>query len=123
MPVGNRGPDIAASYGEARNRCDLRPGGTALFVGAGGPMGQMHVQRAIELENGPTVIIATDVSAMRLAALADRFSGLAEARHKQLLTFNPTIAQESLREMVMRVTEGHGADDVIVSAPVAAVMA
>ncbi|MCQ3979447.1 MAG: alcohol dehydrogenase, partial [Anaerolineae bacterium] len=32
-------------------------------------------------------------------------------------------AQESLREMVMRVTEGHGADDVIVSAPVAAVMA
>ncbi|GAB4428705.1 MAG: hypothetical protein Fur0044_26490 [Anaerolineae bacterium] len=121
--VGNRGPDIAASYGEARNRCDLRPGGTALFVGAGGPMGQMHVQRAIELENGPTVIIATDVSAMRLAALADRFGGLAEARHKQLLTFNPTIAQESLREMVMRVTEGHGADDVIVSAPVAAVMA
>ncbi|MBE7471425.1 MAG: zinc-binding dehydrogenase [Anaerolineales bacterium] len=121
--VGNRGPDIAASYGEARNRCDLRPGGTALFVGAGGPMGQMHVQRAIELENGPTVIIATDVSAMRLAALADRFGGLAEARHKQLLTFNPTGAQESLREMVMRVTEGHGADDVIVSAPVAAVMA
>lgn len=121
--VGNPGPDIAASYGEARNRCDLRPGGTALFVGAGGPMGQMHVQRAIELANGPTVIIATDVSAMRLAALADRFSGLAEAHHKQLLTFNPAAAQESLRDMVMRVTAGRGADDVIVSVPVAAVMA
>ncbi|MFN8458514.1 MAG: alcohol dehydrogenase catalytic domain-containing protein [Anaerolineae bacterium] len=94
--VGNPGPDIAASYGEARNRCDLRPGGTAVFVGAGGPMGQMHVQRAIELENGPAVIIATDVSSMRLAALAERFSGLAEAHHKQLLTFNPGAAQESL---------------------------
>lgn len=121
--VGNRGPDIAASYGEARNRCDLRPGGTALFVGAGGPMGQMHVQRAIELANGPTVIIATDVSAIRLAALADRFGGLAEAHHKRLLTFNPTAAQESLREMVMRVTEDRGADDVIVSVPASAVMA
>ncbi|RMF01889.1 MAG: alcohol dehydrogenase, partial [Chloroflexi bacterium] len=70
--VGNPGPDIAASYGEARNRADLQPGGVALFVGAGGPMGQMHVQRAIELPNGPRRIIATDVNSMRLAALADR---------------------------------------------------
>jgi threonine dehydrogenase-like Zn-dependent dehydrogenase len=121
--VGNPGPDIAASYGEARNRCDLRPGGTARFVGAGGPMGQMHVQRALELADGPSVIMATDVSAMRLAALADRFSGLAEAHQKQLLTFNPTSAQESLYEAVMHQTAGHGADDVIVSVPVAAVMA
>lgn len=121
--LGNPGPDIAVSYGETRNRCDLRPGGTALFVGAGGPMGQMHVQRAIELEHGPVVIIATDVSAMRLAALADRFSGLAEAHHRRLLTFNPAAAQESLYEMVMRQTQGRGADDVIVSVPAAAVMA
>ena len=33
--VGNPGPDIAASYGEACNRCDLLPGGAAVFVGAG----------------------------------------------------------------------------------------
>jgi len=121
--VGNPGPDIAASYGERRNRCDLRPGGTALFVGAGGPMGQMHVQRAIELAAGPAVIIATDVSPMRLAALANRFSGLAEAHHKRLLTFNPAAATESLYDMVMRQTGGRGADDVVVSVPVAEVMA
>src|SRR5512142_204856 len=36
--LGSRGPDIAASYGTARNRCDLRPNGTAVFIGAGGPM-------------------------------------------------------------------------------------
>ena len=39
--VGNSGDDAADSYGEARNRCELRGGGTAVFVGAGGPMGQM----------------------------------------------------------------------------------
>src|SRR5205823_308269 len=43
--LGNPGPDIAASYGEAHNRSDLRPGGVTVFVGAGGPMGQMHIQR------------------------------------------------------------------------------
>ncbi len=121
--VGNPGPDIAASYGEGRNRCDLRPGGFALFVGAGGPMGQMHVQRAIELDNGPAVILATDVSQMRLAALLDRFGALAESRQKRLFTFNPETAGESLAEMVKRQTGGRGADDVIVSVPAAAVMA
>lgn len=120
--VGNAGPEIAASYGEDHNRCDLRPGGTAVFVGAGGPMGQMHVQRAIELPDGPSLIIATDVNDMRLEALEDRFAGLAEANHTRLTTFNPQGADESLRDYVMRVTANQGADDVIVSVPVAAVM-
>ncbi|MEW5957778.1 MAG: alcohol dehydrogenase catalytic domain-containing protein [Chloroflexota bacterium] len=121
--VGNPGPDIVVSYGEARNRCDLRPGGVAVFVGAGGPMGQMHVQRAIELPNGPGQIIATDINEMRLAALADRFSALAEANHTRLLTFNPAAAGENLYDFVKRTTHQRGADDVIVSVPVAAVMA
>ncbi|GAB4423144.1 MAG: hypothetical protein Kow0031_01530 [Anaerolineae bacterium] len=123
--LGNPGPDIGASYGEERNRCDLRPGGAAVFVGAGGPMGQMHVQRAIELPDGPALIIATDVNSMRLAALDDRFSGLAEANQTRLVTFNPADAAggESLRDYVLRLTGGQGADDVIVSVPVAAVMA
>ena len=121
--LGNPGPDIGASYGEARNRCDLRPGGVAVFVGAGGPMGQMHVQRAIELPDGPALIIATDVNTMRLAALEARFAGLAEANHTRLVTFNPTAAEVSLRDHVLKLTDGQGADDVIVSVPVAPVMA
>jgi threonine dehydrogenase-like Zn-dependent dehydrogenase len=121
--VGNPGPDIAASYGEARNRCDLRPGGTAVFVGAGGPMGQMHVQRAIELPNGPQLIIATDVNPLRLTALAGRFTPLAEANQTRLLTFNPTEGSETLPGFVSRHTNQRGADDVIVSVPVAEVMA
>jgi threonine dehydrogenase-like Zn-dependent dehydrogenase len=121
--VGNPGPDIAASYGEARNRCDLRPGGVAVFVGAGGPMGQMHVQRAIELSGGPVLVIATDVNTMRLNALSERFEALAEANQTRLVTFNPTEEKESLRDYVLRLTDGRGADDVIVSVPVAGVMA
>ena len=121
--VGNPGPDIAASYGEARNRCDLRPGGAAVFVGAGGPMGQMHVQRAIELKNGPRLIIATEVNEMRLAALEDLFGSLAETNGKELLTFNPATEEESLPDFVLNATDQMGADDVVVCVPVAPLMA
>jgi threonine dehydrogenase-like Zn-dependent dehydrogenase len=75
--IGNSGMDIAASYGEARNRCELRPGGSTVFIGAGGPMGQMHVQRALELANGPKLVIATEISDERLQILKDMFNPLA----------------------------------------------
>ncbi len=51
--------------------------GVAVFVGAGGPMGQMHVQHAIELADGPRTIIATEVGDDRLNALHNRFADLA----------------------------------------------
>lgn len=121
--VGNRGPDIAASYGEARNRADLRPGGVAVFVGAGGPMGQMHIQRAIELPAGPRTIIATDVNDMRLQALEDLFGPLADAHDRRLITFNPTASDRTLNELIMQESDGRGADDVIVSVPAARLMA
>ncbi len=121
--LGNPGPDIAASYGEAHNRADLLPGGVAVFVGAGGPMGQMHVQRAIELKDGPRRIIATDLNTARLDALRESFASLATANGKELIFFNPTESKEPLRDFVLRHTDGRGADDVIVSVPVASVMA
>jgi threonine dehydrogenase-like Zn-dependent dehydrogenase len=121
--IGANGPEIAAAYGEERNRCELRPGGVAVFVGAGGPMGQMHVQRAIELPEGPRTIIATDVNDARLHALAQLFGTLAKEHGKRLLLINPTAGGESLRDLVMRETGGAGADDVIVSVPVGALMA
>jgi threonine dehydrogenase-like Zn-dependent dehydrogenase len=120
--VGNPGPEITASYGEARNRAELRPGGVAVFVGAGGPMGQMHVQRAIELPDGPRTIIATDVNDARLAALEQLFRPLADKHGRRLLTINPA-GGASLPELLARETDGKGADDVIVSVPVAALMA
>lgn len=121
--VGNRGPDVAASYGEARNRCELRAGGVALFVGAGGPMGQMHVQRAIELPDGPELIVATEINAERLTGLTTNFSALARACGKRLLAFNPAEEKETMADLVRRHTQGRGADDAVVCVPVAALMA
>ncbi len=121
--VGNRGPDIAASYGEERNRCELHPHGSVVVIGAGGPMGQMHVQRAIELPDGPKLVIATEINDMRLTAVQERFGPLAEKNGRTLLTYNPMTSDESLYDFVMQATDNMGADDVVVSVPVASIMA
>jgi L-sorbose 1-phosphate reductase len=120
--IGTNGTDITASYGEARNRCDLRAGGTTVFVGAGGPMGQMHVQRALELPNGPKLIIATEISDDRLQTLNDMFKTLADKNGRKLLFFNPNTSKQSFHDFVMEATQNQGADDVVVSVPVAALM-
>jgi threonine dehydrogenase-like Zn-dependent dehydrogenase len=120
--VGTRGTDLAASYGEQRNRCELRPGGTTVFVGAGGPMGQMHVQRALELPNGPKVVVATEVSDERLQTLKDMFAPLATKQGLTIAFFNPTTSPVSFHDFVMELTAGQGADEVVVSVPVAKLM-
>jgi L-sorbose 1-phosphate reductase len=101
----------------------LFPKGTTVFVGAGGPMGQMHVQRALELPDGPTTVIATEVSDLRLDSIQERFSSLAEKNGRKLFTFNPQTNEKTLHDFVMEVTGGKGAEDVVVSVPIAAVMA
>lgn len=120
--VGNNSTDIAASYGEARNRCELRAGGVTVFIGAGGPMGQMHVQRALELPDGPKTVIATEISDERLQTLVNMFEPLAKKNGRELFIFNPTTSKQTFHDFVMEATKGQGADDVVVSVPVAGLM-
>ena len=113
--VGSRGPDIAASYGPDRNRCELRPGGVAVFVGGAGPMGQMHIQRALQSPRGPTTLIASDFDATRRRRLRERMEVLAKEAGRTLLIVDP--AEEDLGEIVRDASGGAGADDVVVLVP------
>lgn len=90
--------------------------GVAVFIGAGGPMGQMHVQRAIELADGPRTIIATEVSDDRLNALHNRFADLAAQHGRTLLLFNPKASALSLYSLVMQATAGRGAEKALIEA-------
>ncbi len=120
--MGTSSTDLAAAYGEVRNRCELRTGGVTVFVGAGGPMGQMHVQRALEKPDGPKVVIATEISDDRLKTLNDMFGPLAKQNGRTILFFNPNSSSKTFYEFVMEATNGQGADDVVVSVPVAKLM-
>lgn len=113
--VGSRGPDVAEGYGPGRNRAELVPGGVTVVIGAAGPMGQMHIERALRMPAGPLRLVGVDQDPERLAAARKRLEPIATAKRRELLM---TTAAGSEREaLVARMTGGRGADDVIVTAP------
>jgi threonine dehydrogenase-like Zn-dependent dehydrogenase len=114
--VGGPGPDIARVYSDVSARSSLKPGGRAWFVGAGGPMGRMHVQRAIQLADGPSTIVCTDVSDVRLDDLCDSFEAEAKAKGIEWLCLNP-LDKETYAAGMAPFQET-GFDDIIVLAPI-----
>lgn len=120
--MGTHSTDISSAYGDARNRCDLKAGGAALFVGAGGPMGQMHVQRAVEDKDGPELVIATEINAHRLEVLENIIKPLAKQKNKRFYGFNPEASTKPLEDFVKEKNNGQLADDAVVCVPVAPLM-
>ena len=119
--LGGAEPDIASIYKKAPARSDLSSGGRAMFVGAGGPMGRMHVQHAIESKEPPSVIVCSDVSDVRLKDLDDTFKEEAQARGIHWYCVNPT-APEAFEEKMAPFKES-GFDDIIMLVPNARVIA
>ena len=119
--VGGTGPDIARAYSAVPVRSTLRPGGRAWFVGAGGPMGRMHVQRAIQLAQGPATIVCTDVSDLRLGDLYASFSKEADAKGLEFVCLNP-LNKKAYEAGMARFREV-GFDDIVILAPIPAVVA
>ena len=95
------------------SRSDIKGGGVAWFVGAAGPMGQMHVQRALQLPNPPARLVCTDRNAARIAALRDRFLPLAESRGVELLNYN--VKEEGPPPFAEIAPNGF--DDIVIMVP------
>ena len=73
----------------ARNtRRDLLPGGKVWLAGAGGPMGQMHLQRAVMLDAPPALVVVSDRHDDRLERIRERFGGLMQERGIELVLLN-----------------------------------
>jgi len=121
--VGCEGPDITVSYNHSRG-AELLPGGAAWFLGAAGPMGQMHVQRAVELEQPPAKILCTDIDDGRIDMLRRRVEKTAKDRGIDIRFVNPTKLQAGEQDkLVEEFTDGAGFDDVITLVPVPALIA
>jgi threonine dehydrogenase-like Zn-dependent dehydrogenase len=121
--IGTPGPDISAAYGSHRPSTDLKAGGSAWLLGAGGPMGQMHVQRACEMPDGPSVIVATDIDPDRLQELRDRFIPVAQANGRTLEVLNPKeFTPEAFARRLCELSSGCGFDDVVALVPVPALI-
>jgi D-arabinose 1-dehydrogenase-like Zn-dependent alcohol dehydrogenase len=125
--MGTPLPEIGAGY--APIRTEFLPGGRMALLGAAGPMGQMHFQRALQAEVPPRLIVATSRVMDRLALLPAKFAELIAARsaETQVLAMasagrDPATFSAQLMDAAVG-TGGNGYDDIIVLAPSAQVVA
>lgn len=120
--IGTKGTDISAAYGEERNRSELLADGLLVVVGGAGPMGQMHVQRSLELVPGPKTVVVTDINDERLQALRQNGDPIAEKNGKELILVNTSKEGIDLVETIRQLSDGKMADDVVVCVPNAKLM-
>ncbi len=120
--VGATSGSVADAYTASRPS-ELSPNGTAWFVGGAGPMGQMHVQRACSMENGPKKILVTDVDQARLDHLKAGVADAAKANGVEIIFVNAmSDGQQAVDSAIQRLTGGRGFDDINISALVPALI-
>jgi threonine dehydrogenase-like Zn-dependent dehydrogenase len=112
--VGGQEPDIARAYADTPARASLKPGGRAWFVGAGGPMGRLHVQRAIEIPGSPATILCTARTNQRLPTVEAIYRDDAEAKD---IRFVCTSLEDEDYDRTVGELGREAFDDIVVLAP------
>ena len=120
--IGSGSLDLLSAYNQTEPRVTLKPNGIAWILGAGGPMGRMHLQRAIEAKSGPRLIIASEVTDDRFISLKEFFQPLAEKHKKELVIVNPKTEAEKYQELMAGIARDGGVDDIEVMVAVASVI-
>jgi len=87
--IGTRSEQAVDAYGSITPNGEIRDRDRCLIVGAGGPMGQMHVIRNICSGLAHIRITATDFDDARLEALSRLATPLARDRYAELHIVNP----------------------------------
>ncbi len=110
--VGGSDLEISTAYQQTNPRVSLKPAGRTWILGAGGPMGRLHLQRAIESDDGPGLIVASEVTRSRYEALLDFFVPFAKKNKKDLLIVNPNVDQNEYQRVMENVKQAGGFDDI-----------
>jgi len=87
--VGTTGDHAAESYQRIPANGEIRENDRILVVGAGGPMGQMHVIRNICLGLSGVSVVGTDFDDPRIEALRRKAEPMAKANGVRLRLINP----------------------------------
>ena len=87
--IGTTGTSAADSYRVIPQTDEIRKDDSILVVGAGGPMGQMHVIRNICSGVPGISIVGTDFDDIRLASIENKARPLANANEVDLRIVNP----------------------------------
>lgn len=88
--VGTAGSNAAESYKTIPATTEIRPNDTILVIGAGGPMGQMHIIRNICSGVAGISQVGTDMDDPRLESLQKKAGSLAKVHGTPLKLVNTT---------------------------------
>ena len=110
--VGTTGLDIAQAYRGTTIRSSLLPEGKTLIMGSGGPMGRMHLQRALESSKHPTVVVATDTDVERLTNLELTYRPLVKKNSVEFSAVNPINEGNEYTALMSEIKRGGGFDDI-----------
>lgn len=95
-----------------------KAGGSLVIFGACGPMGLEAIEYALQLDDGPQLVVATDVNPERIAR-ADALMQPYVREGRKLVIFN-SAEHEDVEGDLLALTDGKGYDDAMVFAPVPA---
>jgi len=90
--VGTTGDNAAESYKHIPANGEIRKNDKILVVGAGGPMGQMHVIRNVCLDLPGVSVVGTDFDDPRIESLQCKAGPMAKANGVKLRLVNPQNA-------------------------------
>lgn len=86
--IGTCGSNASDSYRNIPPTGELRPSDKLLIIGAGGPMGQMHVIRSVCAGVPGVTVVGTDMDDARIASIAKKAEPLAQANGIKLELIN-----------------------------------
>ena len=92
--------------------------GNLAILGACGPMGLGAIDYAVNMEDGPKLVVAIDTSVERIKRAQTVLSEKDAAdKGVTLIYHNPNDFSDSINEL-LQITDNHGYDDVLVYAPI-----
>ncbi|PJF45798.1 MAG: hypothetical protein CUN48_17060, partial [Candidatus Thermofonsia Clade 3 bacterium] len=111
LVVGSDAPDLSTAYAPVRTQ--LKAGGRCWILGAAGPMGQMHLLRALSMPERPAKIVATNLHRARMEPVRKQFTRLAAEMGVKLvfLSRDEFADDEAFLERMRAESDGEGYDD------------
>lgn len=99
----------------------IKTGGNCIILAGAGPMGMASVDYAIHADRRPGKLVITDINQERLDRMASVYT-VEDAANNGVQLFYRNTASENSEDEIMGLTGGAGYDDVIIMAPVPAVI-
>ena len=117
LVAGTDSKDLSAAYTPVRTQ--LKEGGACWILGAAGPMGQMHLLRALSMPGRPGKVVASNLHAARMAPVRRQFERQAADFGVEIAFLSRDQFADEAAFLAQKWAESGGAgyDDVVIMAP------